>query len=67
MVGPRFPRLHETLAAMLDRVEPDIGRILDGVLSGREVTVAEGARLCSRRRALRSRRSWRRQTNCAGR
>ena len=45
MVGLRFPRLHETLAAMLDRVEPDVGHILDGVLSGREVTVAEGARL----------------------
>ena len=41
----RLPHLRASIETMLDAVEPDIARILDGSLGGREVTAEEGARL----------------------
>ncbi len=40
-----LPHLRASLETMLDAIAPDIARILDASLAGREVTAEEGARL----------------------
>ena len=45
MDQPNSPYLQAGLEVMLQRVEPDMARILDKALAGGEVTVEEGARL----------------------